>query len=462
MNAPDQPAPKSSFGEIPYLLRFLVGTPLVALGGFVTAFSSFILCAYIVGRIGGEHPLPDMTRAMVFWLIFGAAPIASGILLLRAASSKRRFWWRVLLVVLLLFLVVDADTNWGPNNWHQLFRRENSLGTDASSLKHTIVSPCLESEIAAGTNLLWCGTFQLAWNEACRLTGGDLQFASGHPMISALNRHSFTSKFLDESSYVAMAGFAKDNIQDKISRAVDEKFQGIFNPRYIPDKALTPRPQDVVAYACLYKNLSFPVPFERLDETLAFGGTRISAFGMDHYKAALEKIYPQVLILDYQSENDFVIELKTKSAGDRLILAKLQPKTNLIDTVMAVETRIANIQAETASTNDLLLVPRMKIDLTRRYSEIEKLHLIPKGANIAKDLILISAVQNTMFEMNEKGVELKSEAHMSFACAKQQEPVAKHRMIFDKPFLILMQRSDAQTPYFAFWIDNAEVLTSWK
>jgi len=283
-----------------------------------------------------------------------------------------------------------------------------------------------------------------------------------HRMVSALNKHSFTREFLDESSYVAMAGLVKDNIQDKIRKAVDEKFHGTFKPQYIPDKAFTPRPQDFVAYACLYKNLSFPIPFERMDETLVFGGIQIPAFGMGHYKATLENIYPQVLILDYQSEVDFVIELKTKSAGDRLILAKLQPKTNLLDTVMAVETRIKHAQGETASTNDLLLVPRMKLELAREYSEIEGVRLVSKGTNVAKDLMLISAVQNTAFEMNEKGVELKSEAHMAFACAAQKEPPPKHKMIFDKPFLILMQRSDATTPYFAFWIDNPEVLASWK
>jgi hypothetical protein len=208
--------------------------------------------------------------------------------------------------------------------------------------------------------------------------------------------------------------------------------------------------------------LSFPTPFERLDETLTFGGVRVPAFGMGLYKESLEKIYAQVLILDYQSEDDFVIELKTKSGGDRLILAKLQPKSTLGETVMTVTTRMVKGQTEISATNDLLMVPRMKLNLTREYSEIEGLHLVPNDASVAKDLVLMSAVQNTVFEMNEKGVELKSEAHMEFACAKQETPVSKHKMIFDKPFLILMQRRNANTPYFAFWVDNPEALVSWK
>src|SRR5438045_874267 len=84
-------------------------------------------------------------------------------------------------------------------------------------------------------NLLWCGTFQLAWNEACRLTGGDLQFERGHPIISALNKHAFTKESLDESSYVAMAGFEKDSIHDRISKTIAEKFHGSFKTRFMPD-----------------------------------------------------------------------------------------------------------------------------------------------------------------------------------------------------------------------------------
>jgi len=129
---------------------------------------------------------------------------------------------------------------------------------------------------------------------------------------------------------------------------------------------------------------------------------------------------------------------------------------------MSVGGRIKHGQAETAATNDLLLVPRVKLDITREYSEIEGLWLIPKGTNVAKDLLLRSAVQSTAFEMSEKGVELKSEAHMAFGCAQQEEPIPKHKMIFDKPFLIFMQRRDAQIPYFVLWVDNPEVLISWK
>jgi|SRR5579872_5815805 len=173
-------------------------------------------------------------------------------------------------------------------------------------------------------------------------------------------------------------------------------------------------------------------------------------------------MYPQVLILDYLNENDFVIELKTKSGGDRLLLAKLRPKGSLNETIKNVLERSGPANIESALTNDILILPRIKFDITRKYSEIENRPLIAPSPNISKDLMLRSAIQNTAFEMNEKGVELSSESAMAFGCAKQQEPIPQHKMIFDKPFLVVLLRTGATTPYFALWLDNPELLVAWK
>ncbi len=460
LEGPQQTDPEPPPADIPYWLRAIPGIPLTILGGFVTMITGVILCAYCASRVAGARPESVAFGVLCPWLFLGAAPLAAGLLLLRAFRPTRRFWGWTCLAVCALFVAVGADSNFGPTNWHHVFRRDRYPGTDATTLQRTVISSHLEENIAKGSNLLWCGTFQLAWDEACRLTGGDLRFSREHPMISALNRHIFNKDSLDEDSYVAMAGFTKDDIHKALRKNVEQKFHGRLKPRFLPDERLTPRPQDFVAYACLYKKFTFPAPFERLDESLTFEGVSVPAFGFGTYKSTLEKVYPQVLILDYQNEDDFVIELKTESSGDRLILAKMQPQPTLDRTITNISERIVRCQAQTAATNDILLVPRLKFDLTRRYSEIEGLRLIPRATNVAPDLILRSAVQNTAFEMNERGVELKSEAHMSFACAKQERPIPQRRMIFDKPFLILMQRTNARMPYFALWVDNPEILVT--
>jgi len=34
----------------------------------------------------------------------------------------------------------------------------------------------------------------------------------------------------------------------------------------------------------------------------------------------------------------------------------------------------------------------------------------------------------------------------------------QHMMVFDKPFLVLLKRVGAKTPYLALWVDNSELL----
>lgn len=360
--------------------------------------------------------------------------------------------------ILLVGIALGTGSQGGPRPWKAASSPEPDRTIAAGKPKGTHITPHLDASLGGGSNVLWCGTLQLAWNEACDLVGGELHFDQDHPMVTALNQRSFTKESIDAASYVAQAGFVRTNIHQSIRTAIQKKFGPSFKPGLIPAKNLTSRPQDFVAYACLYKHLTFPAAFDRLDDFLSFGGVPVSAFGLAIFKPAYTNLYPQVLILDYQSEADFVIELSTKSEGDRLILAKVQPRRTLAETVALVRTRASGTNAAPANRDDILIVPRMKFDLTRNFPELEGRQLIVTNASRAQDLVLLSAVQNTRFEMNEKGVELRSEAHAAFGCSKQKVPTPKHLMIFNRPFLIMLERENAKMPYFALWVDNAELL----
>ena len=47
-----------------------------------------------------------------------------------------------------------------------VFDKDGLLTAAAGALKATVVTPHLDQPIKTGENVLWCGTFQLAWNEA--------------------------------------------------------------------------------------------------------------------------------------------------------------------------------------------------------------------------------------------------------------------------------------------------------
>jgi hypothetical protein len=340
------------------------------------------------------------------------------------------------------------------------FTEEGLLEADASDLRHTIVIPHFETPLARDENVLWCGTFQLAWNEACSLVGEDLHFSNEPAMVGILNKKSFTKQDLDAQSYVAVAGFVKDGIHGRIVRQLEDTFKGQAKPRYIPPKGLTPRPQDIVAYSYLFKNLEFPVPFERIEKPLVFGTDRAPCFGIgEEYKSKHIEMLQQCVILNYESEDDFVIELRTKSTDDRVILAKTQPGATLGATVEAVQKRAANPAPMQAQLGDVLKVPKVNFDVTRKYGELEDKRLLVANPKVAGDLRILSALQNVRFQFDEKGVRLRSESHIAFGCAATPPPPpTRHIMVFDKPFLIVLQRSGADVPYFALWVGNPELL----
>ena len=214
-----------------------------------------------------------------------------------------------------------------------------------------------------------------------------------------------------------------------------------------------------MCYSYLFKNLEFAVPFERLDQPISFGGTDLPCFGIgSENKAKHATMCPQVVVLDYRDRDDFVIELRTKAQGDRFILAKTSAKETLQRTITAVGDRVAKSQPVNASPGDVLKVPKFNFDVTRRYSELERLRLLSKNPAVADDLEILSAMQNTRFQLDEKGVRLRSESHLTFGCTAEYQPPPTHVMVFDKPFLIMLKRADAKLPYFALWVDNAEVL----
>jgi hypothetical protein len=359
-----------------------------------------------------------------------------------------------------ILLAVSAPILWSVITSHDdVFDTQNLLQVDASDLKTTRVSPHLETPIKEDANVIWCGTFQLAWNEVCTLVGEDIHFAEKEPeTVAALNKKSFRKGDLDEASYVALADFVGNGVHGRIQRELHNKFHGQASPTLVPSPAGASRPQDIVAYSYLFKNLEFVVPFERIARPLEFGKSRVRCFGIDDvYRPGQTAMLAQVLIIDYKGSDDFVIELGTKFNGDRVVLAKTRPGKTLQETIAGVQDRMARVKPVAASTGDVLTIPKLNFDVSSNFRELLGKKLAIMNHSVAKDLQILAAVQNTRFQMDEKGVKLRSESKIVIGCAAESPPPQRF-MIFDKPFLIMLQRPEAKMPYLALWIGNAELL----
>jgi len=157
-----------------------------------------------------------------------------------------------------------------------------AVKANANQLPGTIVTPHMECEIVPGKNTLWCATFQIAWNELCDLLGGPIQCDNAREMVSILNRRAVSRQDLDDTSYVAMAGYIthdSNDIRQKITRELDRKFKGAASAELLD--ALNSAPAGMWAsYAYLFRELPFERAFERMRRSFVFDGRQVESFGI--------------------------------------------------------------------------------------------------------------------------------------------------------------------------------------
>jgi hypothetical protein len=179
-----------------------------------------------------------------------------------------------------------------------------------------------------------------------------------------------------------------------------------------------------------------------------FQNAKTQAFGFEtHRKEKQQRAAAQVTIYDYKDENDFVVELKTQSSGDRLILAKVHPDSTLHQTIAQVAHRLQTPGAP-PENGTRMSVPLFNFRLLKDYDELVGTYIQCVQGPI------VMAKQLVRFKLDETGAKLKSEAVV--VTSDLMKPVPQ--LIFDKPFLILMERKGATHPYFALWVDNPELL----
>jgi hypothetical protein len=367
--------------------------------------------------------------------------------------------WIALVLVLTLALTIRAEADPSPASHDASFSKEGLFKADVASLKDTELAAHPDVPLAGNKNVLWCGTLQLAWNEAVGLVGEKLHFANQPPLVGLLNRADFTKADLDAASYVAITDFERNNVEDEIRAALEKTFQGAASPELIPPKPPDPAPDDFVAYAYLYKDLAFAHPFADND-AMAFGAAQVKNFGFGKDPRLLpDGVMDQVSIYDYKSPDDFIIKVKPKAEGDELILAKLEPGVTLQATIDSVLQRIAANKPDPIGPNPQLAIPKLNFDLRGDFPQLEGLILQPSLSAHVKRLKTTEVKQLVRFQLNEKGAILKSEAVMVFKTLAMPGPqVKRHIMIFDKPFLILMKRANSAHPYFALWVGDASLL----
>ena len=175
----------------------------------------------------------------------------------------------------------------------------------------------LEDEIQDDT--IWCGTFQLIWNDLKNdLAKQDIVFNPQLKVVENLNKETFTTKELSEASYYKKIGTPSLKLKEEIEKAIKDKFNeksDILNDFEWENRD----PKDYFLYAMLKKEFQFEKAFEELENGKFRDYDNVKYFGIKSDETG--ELKQQVDVLYYKSKDDFAVKLRTKQE-DEVILCK--------------------------------------------------------------------------------------------------------------------------------------------
>ncbi len=305
-----------------------------------------------------------------------------------------------------------------------------------SEYKKTQFIPTLEHRISNGKNAVYCATLLLAWDKIRKQINSPLTISDKYFDLKLLNQSTSFENVLDSNEY-----------------KVTGKLVGNL----------------ISALAELNKSLPFELKLQSIKNRLTFDGQKVSSFGIYSYDN-----YQQleiVKIIYYKNDNNFIIALLPKDDEHEIILFKTDQRfKSIADMTKEIDrlTEIGKTEKGNEKINwkyfynkeDVVIIPKFNFNIETNYSSLEGNDF----KSTKQSFQVVQAWQRTAFILDDKGAEIESEAKMAVkgmeeSMRKEYEKPKPKKMIFDKPFLILLKRTDAKNPYFGLWITNTELMT---
>ncbi len=370
--------------------------------------------------------------------------------------------------VIALVVMAFAVNTWRPSRPVQTLRDSEVPNVRSTDLKQTSVVASLDDPLPEHRNVIWCATFQMAWDKLkLGIIKEPIQLLGAEAAAERLNRAEFPPANIENESFYATAGFVSNGIIEEIQREMARRFPGVpvapFDPRY---KTL---PKACLGYAYLSVGVPFKYPFFASKNPLGFtdsNGVRTSVRSFDtapkgsYSSSAKVREQIDVLFASFDARyslEGFTLDLCKYSSPYQVVLACVPREATLAATLDAVEKRTAEFKRSPGYGRlrnldlvDSVVVPDVLFKLTHEYSELINRYL---GNPAFKDCFIFDALQMIDFRLDRTGVLLKSEARLGGVAAVPRE------FRFDKPFLIYVKKRQADAkPFFVMWVDNAELM----
>lgn len=310
----------------------------------------------------------------------------------------------------------------------------------ASNIK---VLPTMQSK----TNVqdrVWVGTFQIVWNDFMdKIAHTIIKFPDGTPvMVNELNKQEFSVDELNDKSYYKYVGKVQKNTKKIIAKAIKKKFNEKSD--ILDQLDMTPAHDKYLVYAMLKKDFQFTHAFDKLGKS-AFRDTQAEYFGIKN--STNDNVRKEVNVLFYNNPSDFAVVLNTKD-NDEVYLYK-NPTSNTFNYVYAdMLKKKSAYKGDTIFTeDDVLKVPNLKFFEEKVFSELTGKRV--KGTN----LVIDQALETVKFNMDYKGVQLKSEAAMSVRMTALR-PNDPRYFNFDDTFFLFLKEKGKNKPYFALRVHD--------
>ena len=333
-------------------------------------------------------------------------------------------------------------------------------------LQATTVVPALDAKCANGHNAVWCSSFLTAWKSlSTNIAKADISLEGSPQTAVLLNKADDPTAHNPKGSTYVATGWNNKGVLDTILKELKVAFPNKPAPTF---PGITP--DSFVAYSYLEANVKFDLPYFQNLKPLEFTDskgrkTEVASFGIrpeDDYAYYKLRSQPHILFCkgdpDEEAEFEFAIDLCAASSPGQIVVARIKPEPNLAKAIARIEKELKGIEKlkypdyGSIGPNDVLLVPDLFWQISHHFSDLEGKRFLNAPL---KDQRLDVAQQDILFRLDRSGAELKSESKMM--C----NPVPKY-FVLDRPFLIYMKNRNAGEPYFAMWVDNAELLTLWK
>ncbi|MDD4066707.1 MAG: hypothetical protein PHH22_01860 [Clostridia bacterium] len=317
--------------------------------------------------------------------------------------------------------------------------------------KGITVTPAFQQDVNSNTNVLWCGTFQLIWNDLMDIytKGEPVEFIGYESALAnELNKRSFTSDMLSSDSYYKVYGLQTLALKEQIEKDLKEKFNE--NSRILDNFSWNN--EDYLLYCMLKKEFNFLKPFDQLEKDyFANSDMIVKYFGINENSS--KELYDNVEVLWYNNNKDFAVKLFTKENEEVILYRTNEDKS--LDALYSDVSIKSNNYTENKKflKSDTLKVPYMEVDKVLSYDDICG-HQI-KGT----DYLIEKAIQTIKFNLDNKGGKLVSEAAMQVDCtALLPEEVMPRHFDFTDEYVIFLKEASKEKPYFASKVIDNEML----